>query len=95
MSTLKEPNGPIEVWLSKPNMQVTCRIVFEDETDTSLSVDSLSMRGAQREITAYLIRHEGYEPVDRWQDETEDEQEGETLESSRHFRLKKGPGTNR
>ena len=57
---------PIEVWLRQENMKVDCTVVYEDEsTDEHLVVDSLSMRGAQREITGYLIA-EGYEAVGRW-----------------------------
>jgi hypothetical protein len=87
MSTLSEPNGPIEVWLSKPNMQVTCRIVFEDESASGLDMDSLSMRGAQREITAWLVARD-YEPAGRWEAELTND-DGETLEAVRHFRLAK------
>jgi hypothetical protein len=36
-------------------MTITCMVVNEDETSSGLDVDSLSMRGAQREITGYLI----------------------------------------
>lgn len=57
---------PIEVWLSQPNIEVKCRIVHDDETTDELPIESLSMRGAQREITGYLIR-EGYRPFDRWE----------------------------
>jgi hypothetical protein len=76
--------GPIEVWLSKINIEVTCRVVFEDETDYTLPVDSLSMRGAQREMSAWLIA-QGYEPAGRWTYETEEGlDEGE--EAFRTFR---------
>jgi hypothetical protein len=76
-------NGPIEVWLTKTNIQVTCRVIFEDETDSELRVDSLSMRGAQREMTAWLLSR-GYEPAGRWLYETEEGDLGE--ESVRKFR---------
>jgi hypothetical protein len=59
--------GPIEVWLSQPNIEITCTIVREDETTRGADIGSLSMRGAQREITGWLIGL-GYEPAGRWQD---------------------------
>ena len=72
--TIEDNTSPIEVWLSQPNIQVTCRIVFEDESATELNVDSLSMRGAQREMTSYLIG-KGYEAAGRWSTEDEDGRE--------------------
>ena len=44
-------------------------MVHEDETTSKLDVDSLSMRGAQREITGHFL-HEGYEPAGRWEQTT-------------------------
>ena len=92
MSDTKERRPTaIEVWLSKPNIEITCAIVHDDETTTSLSVDSLSMRGAQREITGYLIS-KGYVPAGRWETEHtgSDGYVGtETLECARQF--KPGP----
>jgi hypothetical protein len=82
-SNLLDATQPIEVWLTKKNIEVTCRVVFEDESDSELDVDSLSMRGAQREITAWLIR-EGYDPAGRWEVTAADE-DG-TIEAVRHFR---------
>lgn len=64
--------GPIEVWLSQSNLTVTCTIVAEDETTDELEVNSLSMNGAQREITGWLIK-QGFAPVGRWVDEAESE----------------------
>jgi hypothetical protein len=64
-------NGPIEVWLSQKNLEVTCTVVHETKRTDTLNVKSLSMRGAQREITGYLIK-QGYQPVDRWSSETTD-----------------------
>lgn len=76
---------PIEVWLSRTNMAINCRVVHEDETTNTLPVDALSVRGAQREITGQLIS-EGYAPVGRWQ-WTED---SDVEESVRQFRLMAG-----
>ncbi len=73
--------GPIEVWLRQDNMQVKCMVVYEDESTSEPDVDSLSMRGAQREMTSRLIG-EGYEPAGRWKQQAD----GETC---RQFRYKK------
>jgi hypothetical protein len=70
---------PIEIWLRQDNMAISCMEVHEDETTYHIDIKSLSMRGAQREISGYLIQ-QGYEPVGRWQVEHEDE-------TSRKFRL--------
>jgi hypothetical protein len=74
----------IEVWLSQVNLQVTCRVVAEDESTRELHVDSLSMRGAQREVTGYLIGL-GLKPVGRWEIEQVDGN-GDALETVRKFR---------
>lgn len=76
--------SPIEVWLRQNNMQVACTVVHEDETTDELSIDSLSMRGAQREITGYLIK-QGYAPVGRWESEALDREDD--VEVSRQFRI--------
>jgi hypothetical protein len=69
-----DADGPIEVWLSQKNMAVTCRVVFEDESVGHLEVDSLSLRGAEREMTGFFLA-EGLKPVGRWQTEDEDDHE--------------------
>ena len=56
---------PIEAWLTQHNLAVSCRVVHDDETTEELSVESLTMRGAQREMTGYFIK-QGYRPVGRW-----------------------------
>lgn len=72
--------GPIKVWLSQPNdLTVTCRI-FEDDGEALSLINSLNMRGAQREITSRLV-YQGYTPVERWQPENDD-----GTEYSRKFR---------
>ena len=70
MTTVQEKAGPIEVWLTQQNMTVTCRVAHEDESTEELRIDSLSMRGAQREITGWLIK-QGYKPDGRWVTEEE------------------------
>lgn len=57
--------APIEVWLTQANIAVRCRVVHEDEHTEEVDVESLSMRGAQREVTGRLIE-QGYEPATRW-----------------------------
>jgi hypothetical protein len=54
--TTQEKPSPIEVWLTQKNMAVTCRVIREDESSYELDIDSLSMRGAQREITGLPAR---------------------------------------
>jgi hypothetical protein len=81
--------SPIEVWLSQANTEITCTVVLEDERTSTLDVTSLSMRGAQREITGYLIGH-GYTPVGRWEVEAENDNGygvKEAVETSRKFKL--------
>ena len=78
--SLETNAGPIEVWLSQDNIEITCRVVFDDERVTELDIHSLSMRGAQREITGWLIS-QSYEPVGRW---TKEDQHG--YEYVRRFR---------
>jgi hypothetical protein len=82
-NTSSTKTGPIEVWLRQGNMEITCTVVNEDETTYDLDVDSLSMRGAQREITGYLIK-DGYRPAERWQVEAGDE--GTAVETVRKFK---------
>ncbi|MGH3685132.1 MAG: hypothetical protein ACRDSM_08775 [Pseudonocardiaceae bacterium] len=60
--------GPIEVSLRQVNLDITCTIVHDDESTRELDADSLSMRGAQREMTGYFIS-QGNEPVGRWEAE--------------------------
>jgi hypothetical protein len=81
--SLSSSTGPIEVWLTQRNMEVNCRIVLEDESTDGLNIESLSMRGAQREVTGYLIGR-GYKPHGRWTVEQSDD-EGAT-ETSRTFK---------
>jgi hypothetical protein len=81
--------SPIEVWLSRANMGFTCTVVLENEKTSTLDVNSRSMRGAQREITGYLIAR-GYTPVGDWKVEAAgDNGNGgtDTVESSRTFKL--------
>lgn len=76
---LADNQKPIEVWLSQPNISIECNVVYDDESTSSHDVTSLSMRGAQREITGFLIG-EGYKPFGRWEYE-----DGDGKECSRKF----------
>jgi hypothetical protein len=81
--------SPIEVWLSQANRQITCTVVLEDESTSTVEVKSLSIRGAQREMTGYFIAH-GYTPVGSWEVEAESDNGyggKETVETSRKFKL--------
>lgn len=80
-----EPKSqPIEVWLTQHNLEVRCTVVYEDERTDEMGIDSLSMRGAQREVTGWMIK-QGYVPVGRW--EAEGYREGNVeAETSRRFK---------
>ena len=80
MSRTNDTTGPIEVWLSQPRFTVCCQVVCEDETTQTLDVESLSLRGAEREMTGWFIRH-GYKPVGRWK-----AVEGSPTEVARRFK---------
>jgi hypothetical protein len=56
---------PIEVCLSQRYLEVTCRIVFRDGSVIGVGVDSLSITGAQHEMTMWLME-QGYKPAGRW-----------------------------
>lgn len=82
----QEQGSPVEVWLRRSgNLALDCTVFFDDESSHELDVDSLSMRGAQREMTGYLLR-QGYAPAGRWDVEARDP-DGDVLESSRKFKL--------
>jgi len=63
---------PIEVRLSRPQLEITCRIVLPDGTAIAVGIDALSLRGAQREMTAWLVE-QGCEPVGPWSTQDEDD----------------------
>jgi hypothetical protein len=89
-TTDAEKARPIEAWLTRDvdDTEIARRIVDSDETfrggALAYAVNSLSMRGAQREITAVLIA-DGFKPAGRWQSEFEDGSQ-ECREASRQFR---------
>jgi hypothetical protein len=83
--TETEKKGPIEVWLSQSNLEVKCMVVREDESIYEIPVDALTVRGAEREITGWLIS-QGYEPAGRWDIAGRNEDTGDEYEVSRKFR---------
>jgi hypothetical protein len=76
----------LQAVLSRKNIEFRCTLLFEDESVSYMSVDSVSLRGAQREITGVLVFH-GYVPAARWS-EGDDDADGFT-EWTRTF--KPGP----
>jgi hypothetical protein len=58
-------SGSVEIWLRQDNLQVVCSVVNPDESPYRHGIDSLSLRGAQREVTGYLIGY-GYRPEGGW-----------------------------
>ena len=76
-------SGPVEIWLRRDSLQVICCIVNEDESTYGRPVDSLSMRGAQREIGGYLIAG-GLWPDGLWTVEATDDN-GAAIEAWRRF----------
>ena len=74
--------GPVEIWLTQQGngMEIACMMVEDDESTRAIDVTSMSMRGAQREVTGWLKR-QGYEPAGRWLAEG-----SKGLETIRHFR---------
>jgi hypothetical protein len=77
--------GTVEVWLSWINaeMDIRVRYVRPDESTREEIAESVSMRGAQREVSGQMIDR-GWQPVSRWI--TERDEGGEALECYRTFR---------
>lgn len=70
--TKKRVPQALQAVLSRKNIEISCTLVFEDESVSYPTVASVSVRGAQREVTGLLVAH-GYTPAGRWSDEDEDE----------------------
>lgn len=68
----KRDPQPLQVILSRKNIEITGTLLFEDETVSHAPIDSMSLRGAQRELTGRLVKH-GYTPVGRWSEGEEDD----------------------
>jgi hypothetical protein len=88
---MKDTKNPapqaLQAVLSRKNIEIFCTLVFEDESVSYPEVESVSVRGAQREVTGMLVGF-GYTPAGRWSDADEDE-DGYS-EWARSF--KPGPG---
>jgi hypothetical protein len=80
MTTKSEP---LEVWLRLDGRRVVVLVVCADESAYRGEVKSPSMRGAQKECTADLIRNL-HRPVGPWHVEATD-QAGAPVETWRQF----------
>ena len=58
--------------LTRKHLEITCTLVFENESVSYPQPRSVSLRGAQREVTGMLVST-GYIPAGRWSEEEEDE----------------------
>jgi hypothetical protein len=74
-SNRERPVQPLQAILSRKNLEITCTLVFEDESLSGQPVVSLSLRGAQREITGRLVAL-GFVPAGRWSAEEEPDEDG-------------------
>jgi hypothetical protein len=72
-NTNKERPQALQAVLSRKNIEISCTIVFEDESTSYPRVFSVSVRGAQREITGMLVGDNGYVPAGRWSDDGQDD----------------------
>ena len=82
-NSLAALSSPVEIRLRKKRLDVTADAEHEDEATEPLRVKSVSMRGAQREITTHM-KGLGYLPVTSWSGA---EQVAGALESRRVFRF--------
>jgi len=71
----------IEIKLSQRNMSIQCTAKVQKLEMNMGNMTALSMRGAQREITGWLLKV-GYVPASRWTQYTTDV----TVEATRYFR---------
>ncbi len=83
-STSKQAPQVLQAVLSRKNIEISCALVFEDESVRYPGVQSVSVRGAQREVTGLLVMG-GYIPVGRWSEGVEDDDDGYT-EWTRSFK---------
>jgi hypothetical protein len=75
--------APIEVWLRSSGKRVLCAIVTGDESAYPHEIASPSLRGAQREVTAWLIAADHW-PDGLWVNEAHNDA-GAPVESWRRF----------
>ena len=81
---MNNKSEPIEVWLRLDGRQVAVLVVCADESAYKGEVKSPSMRGAQKECTADLIRN-AHRPVGPWHIEATGESDA-CIEASRTFK---------
>jgi hypothetical protein len=74
-NTKERSPQPLRAILSRKNLKIICTLVFEDEGVRYPQPESLSIRGAQREITGALVQV-GYVPAGRWSEEEEEDEDG-------------------
>lgn len=77
-------SGSVEIWLRQDHLQVVCSIVNPDESMYRHGIEALSLRGAQREITGFLIGC-GFRPEGGWTVEAKSER-GVAAETWRRFK---------
>jgi hypothetical protein len=75
---------PTLKWKRRATLEGSIGGQSADERTDAFDIDSLSMRGAQREVTGFLIE-QGYTPAGRWEIERllEGDREGAAAETSR------------
>jgi hypothetical protein len=71
MSDTNRPQA-LRAVLSRKHIEITCTLVREDESASWPELHSVSVRGAQREITGMLV-DSNYVPVGRWSDDGQDD----------------------
>lgn len=57
--------GPLEAWIVKVGIGISCRISYNDGDRVDLVIKSPLMRGAQHEVSRWA-KAQGYEPAGRW-----------------------------
>ena len=62
---MNSTSSGVEIWLRLDGLRVVCNIVNADESTYRREIDSLSLRGAQREVSGFLVGN-GYRPEHDW-----------------------------
>lgn len=55
-----------QVWLTRPDGKLKCKVTFDNSTYADYEIKSQSLRGAEREITGWMIK-QGFRPSGDWQ----------------------------
>lgn len=85
-NSLSALSSPVEVLLRKKRLDLTAVVRHEDEATEPLRIKSVSMRGAQREVTT-LLKKLGYRPVTGWKSPETTGQDSGWVDSHRVFRI--------